>query len=348
MPRGKSWGVQERIRDMYNIVLIGCGHMGAVHLDDIYMMENVCIYGVVDIDRDRARTFAKKYGAKSYDVSYERYMKDEKTDIIICATYPSTHLEILKQCVRYKKHLLCEKPIAANAEDAKEFTDIAKAADIKVQIGYILRFNETYQTVAKMIKEGKTGSPLIIRMNQNHHVMDWKKYGALLENASPIVDCGIHYIDVCRWFTGAEITDIGGIAAKLDDEVPKNSYNYGMMTMKLSDGSTAFYEAGWGNTIASDNLKEFIGPRGRIKITEREHRANCIEEGDLIEYFSYPEKEYKIINVNCKRRPTGAQLKHLIKMIEEGAEALPAIDDVYKSLTAALDADKILRDKYIN
>ena len=45
---------------MYNIVLIGCGHMGSVHLDDIYMMENVCVYGVVDIDIERAKYFAKK------------------------------------------------------------------------------------------------------------------------------------------------------------------------------------------------------------------------------------------------------------------------------------------------
>lgn len=332
---------------IYNIVLIGCGHMGSVHLDDIYMMENVCIYGVVDTNEERAKKFAKKYGAKSFDTSYERYLKDEKTDIVICATYPDSHLEILKQCVKYKKHLLCEKPIASNLKDAAEFVNIVKNAEIKVQIGYILRFNKTYQTVAKMIQDGALGSPLIIRMNQNHHIMDWKKYGALLENASPIVDCGIHYIDVCRWFTGSEIESTNGIAAKTDKEVPQNSYNYGMMTMRLSDGSIAYYEAGWGNTIAADNLKEFIGPKGRIKITEREHRLTCQEEGDLIEYYRYPEKEYKTINVDCKRRPTGAQLEHLIRMIEENAQAVPSIDDVYTSLETAVKTDMILRKKYI-
>lgn len=333
---------------MYNVVLIGCGHMGSVHLDDIYMMKDICVYGVADTDIERAEMFAKKYGAKSYDTSYMRYMKDENTDIIICATYPETHLEILKQCVKYKKHLLCEKPIASNTEDAKEFVRIVKNADIKVQIGYILRFNETYRTVADMIHNGMIGSPLIIRMSQNHHVMDWKKYGALLKNASPLVDCGIHYIDVCRWFTRAEVIDTGGIAAKIDDETPNNSYNYGLMTMRLSDGSTAYYEAGWGNTIAAENVKEFIGPLGRIRITERENRADCHEEGDLIEFYQYPQNEYKIINVNCKRRPTGAQLMHLIKMIESGVHAMPTIDDVYKSLDVAVKTDESLREKYIN
>lgn len=332
---------------MYNVVLIGCGHMGAVHLDDIYMMDNVCVYGVVDTVRERAEYFAKKYGAKSFDVSYERYMEDENTDIIICATYPKTHLEILKQCVKHGKYLLCEKPITANMEEAKEFVRIVSEADIKVQVGYILRYNETYRTVCGMIKDGLIGSPLIIRMSQNHHVMDWKKYGALLSNASPIVDCGIHYIDVCRWFTGAEIVSTGGIAAKMDKEVPENSYNYGLITMKLSDGSTAFYEAGWGNTVAADNQKEFIGPLGRIRIIEREHRNGCHEEGDLIELYTYPAKEYKTINVDCKRRPTGDQLAHLIKMIEENVPAVPSTEDVFESLRVALETDKELRRRYI-
>lgn len=328
---------------MYNVVLIGCGHMGSVHLDDIYLMENVCIYGVVDVDIERAKFFAKKYHAVSFDVSYERYLKDEKTDIIICATYPETHLEILKACAQYHKHFLCEKPITTNQEQAEEFVRIVHSADIKVQIGYILRFNETYKRVAQMIQSGSIGSPIIMRMNQNHHVMDWNKYGKLLQNASPIVDCGVHYVDVCRWFTGSEVVDVNGIALRTDNEVPENTYNYGLITLRLADGSIAYYEAGWGNTIAAENLKEFIGPLGRIKITEKNNRLSNQEEGDLIEYFSYPEKEYKSINVDCKRRPTGAQLAHLIKMIEEDVPAQPSIDEVYKSFMTVIKADRILK-----
>ncbi|MBQ4517150.1 MAG: Gfo/Idh/MocA family oxidoreductase [Clostridia bacterium] len=328
---------------MYNVVLIGCGHMGSVHLDDIYMMENVCIYGVVDVDIERAKLFARKYHAVSFDVSYERYLQDENTDIIICATYPESHLKILKECVKYHKHLLCEKPITTNLKQAEEFVSIVQSSDIKVQIGYILRFNETYKKVAQMIQEGAVGHPIIMRMNQNHHVMDWEKYGMLLQNASPIVDCGVHYVDVCRWFTGSDVAGVSGIAMRTDHEVPQDTYNYGLITLKMADGSIAYYEAGWGNTIAAENLKEFIGPLGRIRITERTNRPSCQEEGDLIEYYSYPEKEYKTINVNCKRRPTGAQLEHLIKMIEEDIPATPTIDEVFKSFETVIEADRILK-----
>ena len=328
---------------MYNVVLIGCGHMGEVHLSDIYTSEDVNIYGVVDLCEERAREFQKKFGADSYDVDYLRYLKDERCDIVICATYPDTHLEILKQCIKYKKHLICEKPITPDLQSAKEFVSLVKSADIKVLIGYILRHNQTYQKVADMIQNDFIGKPIVMRMTQNHHVIKWGKYRALLENASPIVDCGVHYIDVARWFTGAEIEKVGGISAVMDAQCPDGQFNYGLMTMHLSDGSVAYYEAGWGGSIAANNVKEFIGPKGRIRIVERENRM-WHEEGDLIEYYEKNSSEYHIINVDCIRRPTGAQLRHLIQMIEEDVPALPTIDDVYRSFEVAINADAVLRN----
>ena len=56
-----------------------------------------------------------------------------------------------------------------------------------------------------MIRSGAIGSPIIMRMSQNHHTMDWQKYLNLICETSPILDCGVHYLDVMRWFTVAEI-----------------------------------------------------------------------------------------------------------------------------------------------
>ena len=327
---------------MYNIVLIGCGHMGEVHLNDIYLRDNMNVYGVVDLDEEKAKFVAKKYGAESYDTDYMRYLKDDKCDIVICATYSQTHLQILKDCIKYKKHLLCEKPITPDLESAKEFVSLVKSADIKVLVGHILRHNQTYQKVADMIQSGLLGSPLVVRMTQNHHVLKWKKYRALLEETSPIVDCGVHYIDICRWYTGAEVVEVGGVSSVIDDECPEGQFNYGLMTMRFSDGTIAYYEAGWGGAVAANNVKEFIGPKGRISIIERENRS-WHEEGDLIEFYDKRSGRYHTINVDCIRRPTGAQLGHLIKMIEEDVPAWPTIDDVYTSFEIAIKADKAMR-----
>lgn len=329
---------------IYNVALVGCGQMGAAHLDDIYIKDNVRITYVCDKNLERAELFKRKYNACNVSDDYIECIKKEDVDIVIAATYPSTHLEILKECIKNGKHLICEKPITANLEEGKEFVRLVKEnPHIKVLIGHILRHNTTYNKVYEMIQNDAIGRPFIMRMAQNHHTMNWDKYLNLIKETSPIVDCGVHYIDVMRWFTGAEIAEVSGVGLRTDTDVPEDKYNYGIMTVKLSDGSVGYYEAGWANTMSSDNLKEFVGPKGRIRLVYRKDRQTHQEEGDLIEYYKYPEKEYKLINIESNRKPTGKQLECLIDMIEKGAEANPTIDDVFKSFCVAIEADEIIR-----
>ena len=328
---------------IYNILLIGCGHMAAAHLDDIYYRENIRIAAVVDIDEDKAKLFCRKYGAASYSTDYKQYLNDEEVDIVIVATYPSSHLQILKECISAGKHVLCEKPITDNLQDGKEFVALVKTTKTKVLVGHILRHNDSYKRIAEMISNDDIGHPIIMRMVQNHHTMDWNKYLNLIKETSPIIDCGVHYIDIMRWFTKSEFLSVSGISQRTEPDVPEDKYNFGMITAKLSDGSVGYYEAGWGNTIASANIKEFIGPRGRISLVHRKDRTTHQEEGDLIEYYKFPENTYEAINIRCERKPTGTQLMHLIDMIENDVPSIPSIDDVYKSFYIAIKADEAIK-----
>ena len=331
---------------IYNVALIGCGTMGEAHLEDIRFMENVVVKCVCDLNIETAERYKRIYHADYADTDYRVSVSREDVDIVIICTYPSTHLEILGECIKNNKHIVCEKPITDNFEDGEKARKLIKEnPQCKVLIGHILRHNETYCKVAEMIQEGAIGSPVIMRMTQNHHIMNREKYLHLLNDTSPIIDCGVHYIDVMRWVTGEEITEVSGIGARTETEIPENAYNYGLMTAKLSGGSVAYYEAGWSNTISAENTKEFIGPKGRIRIVLQMNRGVHQEEGDLIEYYTYPEKHYEMINVNCKRKPTGKQLQALIDVIEGKAEANPSIDDVWESFCWACEADKIIKSK---
>ncbi len=328
----------------YGIALIGCGVMGAAHLDLISLMENIELEYVCDINADRAEAFKRRYRANSISTDWHEAVRDSKVDIVIICVYPSLHLEILEECIKHGKHVLCEKPISENLEEGEKLVRLVKAhPECKVLIGYILRHNKTYQRVAEMIRGGAIGFPIVIRMAQNHHTMAWQKYLNLIKDTSPIVDCGVHYLDVMRWFTGAEITEVSGIGLKTEADVPDGCYNWGVMNIKLSDGSVGYYEAGWGNTMSSDNLKEFVGPKGRIRITYQMTRSENHEEGDLVEYYTYPEKKYEMINILCERKPTDDQLRALIDMIENGAPANPTIDEVWQSFLWANRADEIIK-----
>lgn len=327
----------------YGIVLVGCGYMGAAHMDEIYYRENIEIVGVVDTDAGKAQSFVRKYGASSWSTDYTEYLDHSSADIFIIATYPSTHLEILRNCLLHDKNVLCEKPITPNLVEAKEFVKLVENASSKVLVGHILRHNKTYNKVAQMIYAGAIGSPIVIRMVQNKHTKDWDRYRQLINNTSPIVDCGVHYIDVMQWFTQSSISNISGIGVRTEADVSPDRYNYGMFSARFADGSVGYYEAGWGNTIASENTKEFIGPKGRIKIVYRKDRNTHQEEGDLVEFYSFPGNEYRILNIDSDRKPTWDQLQHLVKMMEEGVEAIPSIHQVYNAFEIALAVDQSIK-----
>lgn len=332
-------------KKVYGVALIGCGHMGAAHLENIYYKNNVKISCVCDTYEDSAVDCMKKYCAKRYTTDINECIDNDDVDIVICATYPSSHLEILRKCIEHGKHLICEKPITPTLEEGREFLNLVKShPEIKVLVGHILRHNHTYNIVAKMIQDGAIGSPIVMRMVQNHHTMNWPRYLELIRQTSPIIDCGVHYIDVMQWFTGEKIIDISGFGQNISDDIPNDKYNYGMINVKLSDGSVGFYEAGWANTIIADNLKEFVGPKGSIKIIFQKDRTLHQEEGDMIEYYRYPDKKYEIINVESKRKPTDAQFDHLIDMIEKDVPAIPSIDEVFDVFQIAMKADSMIRE----
>lgn len=299
----------------YSVVVIGCGYIGRQHLEDIYFRDNIRVAGVVDVNEAIAKETAILYKAESYDTDYINYLKRDDIDIVIIATYTKTHLAILRDCVKYGKHVLCEKPLASTVEEVNEFERLATESNVKVTIGLILRHNKSYHAIYEMIKNDMIGHPIVFRLAQNQHALNWNRFLQLLNDTPPLVDCGIHYFDLMEWFTGSEVVAINGMKGQAD-YLPEGQHNYNIATAKLADGSVGYYEVIWSKSATVDTLKEFVGPKGHIKLVYKEHRFTHHEMGDLIEYYNCETKEYKEINIEAKYKPMYEQLEHLINAIE--------------------------------
>lgn len=328
---------------VYGVVLIGCGHIGEAHISDIYYRDDIHMVGVVDIHEETAKLFAGKYGVETYATDYHELIQRDDVDIVIIATYAGFHLQILKDCIAAGKHVLCEKPMTeANFEAAKEFYQVATSAKTKILIAHILRHNATYEKVREMIAEGAIGDVRLVRMVQNHHIMNKGRYTRLLQDCPPIVDCGVHYIDVLRWFTGLEIESVYCMGTDVDHKegVP---FDHGILCMKLSNGGSAYYEAGWCDNLASQNLKEFIGTTGRIRIVLNDYRPHDHEEGDKIEYYTAESSSYKTINSPAKYKDMYAQIKTLIDMIENDTPGNPSFEEAYEAFIISMIGEESAR-----
>ena len=325
----------------YGVLLIGCGHIGQQHIEDIYYRDNIRIAGVVDQDSERARQFARRYGAQNFGTDYRPFLKSDAVDIVIIASYVDTHLSITRDCLTHGKHVLCEKPISADLKSGIEFFRLVQQSSCKVLIAHILRHNQSYQKIAQLIASGAIGQLKTMRMVQNHHALNWQRYKRLMEDCSPIVDCGVHYLDVMQWFSDSRIVSVGGFSTRIDADSPRD--NYGVINVQLSNGCVGYYEAGWSPNMASQNLKEFIGDRGRISLTLQNYRLENQEEGDLISLYCGESGVYHTINMPSRYKDMYAQISTLIQMIENDISPIPSLEEAFSAFYAALFAEKAIQ-----
>lgn len=324
------------MQKVYGVVLVGCGYIGEEHLSEIYYRDNVRIIAVVDMNIEVARLMARKYGAPEYSTDYRDFLQREDVDIVIIATYVDSHVPIMKDCVAAGKHVLCEKPVAMSREDGEEFFRVAQNAEVKVLVGHILRYNGSYKKIREMIQGGVIGTLRFIHFVQNHHAINWKRYRRLLEDCSPVLDCGVHYLDAMQWMSGQKITQVRGASFLLDSDAPRD--NYSIVNVQLSGGCCGCYESGWSRNLHYYNCKEFMGDKGYIKLTLQADRFADKEEGDLIEIYHSDTGEHETLSLQAKYKDMNAQFQELVNMIEGHPESDFTLQDAKEAFMAALDA----------
>lgn len=332
----------------YGVAVIGCGYMGKTHLEALCRQERTQVTAVVDADAAVARETARQWGIPRWHTDYRVFAGDRDVDAVVIATYPSTHLEITKEYLTRGKHVLCEKPVAANLADTLAFCRLWRRAKAKVMVGHILRHNETYRQAMEMIRSGKIGFPIVMRMSQVKQSEHWAGHLALLQDASPIVDCGVHYFDIMRWATGSELQSVSGIGRRLDSDVPPHTYNYGLAAVAMADGSMGYFEAGWGQTLKTDSRKEFTGPKGRIEIIYQSARPLAEQAyGNAVRFFDFTAGEMTEMNIPYDGKPAFSQISHFVRVMDGEAEPVPSLEDVYSAMRMSLTADQAIREKRV-
>jgi len=239
------------------ILIVGCGNMGASHALAYHNLPGFEIVGLVS--RGSSKTELNQQlqaNYKEFD-SYTEALAQVQADAVCISTYPDTHEEYAIQAFEAGAHVFIEKPLADTVLGAKRVIAAAQKAQKKLVVGYILRYHPSWE---KFIELGRTlGSPLVMRMNLNQQSQGymWDVHRNLMKSLSPIVDCGVHYIDV---------------GARLSDDIPADNYNYGQLQIRFDNGSVGWYEAGWGPMISETAffIKDVFGPQGSVSIVANE------------------------------------------------------------------------------
>lgn len=254
------------------ILVVGCGNMGASHAKAYHEFEEFEIVGLVS--RGDSKSKLQQELGSNYPLfdEYETALNEAQPDAVCISTYPDTHESYAIQAFEAGAHVFIEKPVADTVLGAQRVIEAAKKANKKLVVGYILRHHPSWM---KFIEKGRMlGTPLVFRMNLNQQSQGymWDVHRNLMKSLSPIVDCGVHYIDVMCQMTDATPISVSAIGARLTDDIPSDNYNYGQLQIRFDDGSVGWYEAGWGPMLSQTAffVKDVIGPKGSVSIVANE------------------------------------------------------------------------------
>lgn len=251
------------------ILVVGAGNMGRSHALAYASIPEFEIAAICTRSPEsRSKLMAELPEETPEADNYERALHDLRPDAVCISTYPDTHYPFAKLALEAGCHVFTEKPLAESSEQCQELVDLARAQNKALVVGYILRQHPSW---IKFVEVAKTlGSPLVMRMNLNQqsYGKNWETHKSLLSSISPIVDCGVHYVDVMCQMTGTRPTRVSGIGAQLSDELPKDKINYGHLQVTFEDGSVGWYEAGWGPMMSETAffIKDVVGPLGSASI----------------------------------------------------------------------------------
>jgi predicted dehydrogenase len=254
------------------VLVVGCGNMGSSHALAYHKLDEFEICGIVSPGKSKERLNEKLGGDYPLFDDYYMALATTKPNAVSINTYPDTHEAYAVAALEANCHVFIEKPLADTVAGAERVAKVAKKYDKKLVIGYILRVHPSWE---KFVEVAQTmGKPLVMRMNlnqQSHGVM-WDVHRNLMKSLSPIVDCGVHYIDVMCQMTRSKPIWVSAIGAKLTEDIPAGNYNYGQLQIRFEDRSVGWYEAGWGPMMSETAffVKDVIGPKGCVSIVAKD------------------------------------------------------------------------------
>jgi predicted dehydrogenase len=344
------------------VLVAGLGNMGLSHAQAYAHNPGFDIVGLVN--RSPVELPGPLLG-HSIRPSFSDALGELKPELCSINTYSDSHADFAVMAMEAGAHVFVEKPLATTVADAKRVVDCARANKRKLVVGYILRHHPSWQKLIELARG--LGPPFVFRMNLNQQSIGktWETHKALMKTTPPIVDCGVHYVDVMCQITDAKPVSVRGMGLRLSDEIALDMYNYGHLQVIFDDGSVGWYEAGWGPMMSETAffVKDVISPKGCVSIVMdpnaksddidthtktsvlRLHRAEAGNDGT----FLAPDELMQMAGEPGHQELCDLEQAFVLKAIREDMDLSRHMEDAVQSLRICLAADESVRTgKMIN
>jgi predicted dehydrogenase len=319
-----------------NIGIVGAGLQGRRRAQALKQFKDDKLIAVVDVNRDAAKALIAGSDAKVLS-NWEELVTSKEVDIVVICTPPNLHVSIGTAAMNNGKHVLCEKPLALNTQEAEKMAAAAQDNKVKLKCGFNHRFHPAIKQAKTWIGQGLIGELMFIRCQYGiggrpGYDKEWRA-DAKIAGGGQLMDQGMHLLDLCRWFLG-DFNEAFGFLSTTYWDMPLEDNAFALL--RTQKGQVASMHTSW-TQWKNQFLFEISGKDGYV-IIDGLGGSYGIEKAILGKRaFLLPFRE-EIIEFRGEDRSWQEEWQEFITAIKENREPL---SNGYDGLQANRLADAV-------
>lgn len=190
---------------MLKVGVIGTGGIAGLHLKAYAAHPQVEVVAVCDINADRARAVADKWGASRAYGDPAELFADSDVDAVSICTWNNTHASLAIAAIEAGKHVLVEKPMSRTYAEAVQIEEVVAAHDRVLQVGFVRRHSANCRVLKSFIDAGELGDIYYAKTSCIRRIGNPGGWFAnkSISGGGPLIDIGVHVIDLCWYLMGS-------------------------------------------------------------------------------------------------------------------------------------------------
>jgi UDP-N-acetylglucosamine 3-dehydrogenase len=209
--------------------------LGQESCENVKALNSADLVAVCDVDAERAGSVASQFGVKAYTDS-RQMLRDDQIEAVSVCTWSTKLAEEALKALRAGKHVLVEKPMAADTKQAKELIEVAEENELLLTVGFLMRFIPGLEYMKEALQSKKLGKLVCATAKR---VSQWPDR---IGDVGVVKDTAIHDIDAMRFITGEDPVTV---SAKMGSMRHRQFEDYAHIMLTYADGKSAFIESNW-------------------------------------------------------------------------------------------------------
>ncbi len=251
------------------IGLIGAGRMGKVFAHTLaFSVAGVQLAAVADPDEAAARDAAARYHIPAWFSDYRRMLAEVELDAAVVVTPTGTHAQVIQAVAAAGRHIFTEKPLADSLAGCDAAIAAAEAAGVKLQVGFMRRFDPAYLMARQKIEAGAIGTPVMFKGVGRDPGRPSLEFARRENSGGLILDMGIHDFDLARWLMGAEVDRVyaEGSCLVFPELQEVGDIDNAVINLHYSNGAVGNIDVSRNALYGYDIRTEVLGSEGALRI----------------------------------------------------------------------------------